>query len=499
MASRFPTSPAPAASFPSRKKPARLHPLEITLVGLSGAHLCFLPWALGTMHVWSQVLSFLLAGTCFAIALVPRTHIGEYSRDGRSYRYLPVRRLLKFPGFWLGLILLAYVFVQAVNPAWRYMREGDAWWMERIDHVAWLPASADAPFAISNPWRALLVWSSAWMTACALWIGLTRRAMLRGLLSLLVLNATLLAIVGILQHVAGNGKILWFIEPSTHYAVATFLYKNHAGAYFNLLLATALAVAAWHQRHSERHFERASPAPVFVVCAVLLALIVALSFSRASTLLMLLFGAVSIVMGVLHLLRSARRPNLPLVAAIAVCLAGLVWLSARQLQLARAADKFQQLFQSDRVASIESRQIAAQATWEMAQAQPVTGWGAGCFRFLFPLFQQNHPAIYQPAWDPGRMFYYEHAHNDYLQFLAELGIVGSLPLILLLGAGVFAWCRRRAWKNSPALLLSLGLALLLAHCWIDFHLQNPAILLTASALAVVLVRWIDLESKRRNP
>jgi len=29
------------------------------------------------MHVWSQVLSFLLAGTCFAIALVPRELVSQ--------------------------------------------------------------------------------------------------------------------------------------------------------------------------------------------------------------------------------------------------------------------------------------------------------------------------------------------------------------------------------------------------------------------------------------
>jgi len=328
------------------------------------------------MHVWSQFVSFGLALTGFALALIPRTHTEEFSDDGRRYRYIPSRRLLAFPGFWLGLTVLLYAFVQALNPAWNYASSGGDWWMEEKNHIAWLPTSATAPFADSNPWRTLLIWSSAWMLTCSLWIGLTRRASIRTLLVILTLNATLLAVIGILQHVAGNGKILWFITPSTHYAVATFLYKNHAGAFFNLMLAAAAATATWYYRRSERRLERTSPAPLFTLCAVALALIVALSFSRAATVLMLGFVLISLILGATYMLRSARRPNVLLVGLLTASLTILGFVSARQLRLEQAADKFQQLFTTDRRESVEVRQLAAQATWDMASDQLATGWGA---------------------------------------------------------------------------------------------------------------------------
>jgi O-antigen ligase len=497
-----PTANTPAASavpsaFRTRKKSARHHPLEIALLVLIGAHLSFLPWALGTVHLWSQLVSLALSVAGFALSLVPRTHTEDFSRDGRQYRYLPARRLFAFPAFWIGLAFLLYVLIQALNPAWNYRNESGTWWMEPIAHISWLPRGAIAPLAESNPWRALLVWSSAWMLICSLWIGLTRRAALRLLLVILTLNATVLAIVGILQHAAGNGKILWLITPSTHYAVATFLYKNHAGAFFNLMLATAAATATWYFRRSERRQERTSPAPIFTFCAIALALIVALSFSRAATVLMLAFVGLCIVCGLLFLMRSPRRPSWIAVGLVAGSVAILGFISARQLNLGLAAEKFQQLFTTDRVASVELRQIAAQATREMAAEQPLTGWGAGCFRYLFPLYQQHHPEIYVPAWDQERMFYFEHAHNDYLEFLAELGFIGCAPLLALVALWVLALIRGRVWNNPSALLLVLGLLTLLAHCWIDFHLRCPAILLTACALAVVVTRWTDLESKRR--
>jgi O-antigen ligase len=198
------------------------------------------------------------------------------------------------------------------------------------------------------------------------------------------------------------------------------------------------------------------------------------------------------------MLRSARRPNLLLVSLLTASLTILAFVSARQLRLEEAADKFQKLFTTDRAWSVEARQLAAQATWDMAADQPVTGWGAGCYRFLFPLFQQNYPQIYQPSLFPDRSFHFEHAHNDYLEFLAELGFLGCAPLLLLLGFFTTKLLRSKPWQNPPLLFLAFGLLILLAHSWIDFHLQCPAILLTACALAAITGRWAELESRRRS-
>jgi O-antigen ligase len=494
-----PSSPPGAVSlFRSRKKSARLHPLEIALLILTAAHLCFLPWALGSMHLWSQIVSAGLAACGFILSLLPRTHAEEFSKDGSAYRYIPYRRLIAFPGFWLGLAVIAYVTVQALNPAWIYNRADGQWWMEPIQHITWLPAGATTPFADSNPWRSLMIWGSAWLLGCSLWIGLTRRASLRLLLVILTVNATVLALVGILQHVAGNGKILWFIQPSTTYSVSTFLYKNHAGAYFNLMLAATVAVATWYYRRAERRFERASPAPVFTACAVVLSLVVALSFSRAATILMLGFIGAVLFLGAFFMMRSARRPNLLLVGFITLSLTVLAFVSARQLRLEQAADKFQKLFTSERLYSIDTRELAAQATWEMASDRLATGWGAGGFRFLFPLYQQRHPIIYQPEWDTSRTYFFEHAHNEYLEFLAELGVIGCLPLLALFVLWMVRLIRRRVWQNPAMLILALGLLVLLAHCWVDFDLRCPAILMTACALAVIAIRGTTLDSKRRS-
>ena len=76
------------------------------------------------------------------------------------------------------------------------------------------------------------------------------------------------------------------------------------------------------------------------------------------------------------------------------------------------------------------------------------------------------------------------AHNDFLQYLIELGIVGFLPLLLSLGGVVWPMAKY-CWeaKSSSATLTELrllltgclaGLAALFLHSLVDFNLYVPA-------------------------
>ena len=173
-----------------------------------GAHLVFLPWALGTMRPWAQFISAGLAAVGMILALVPRRCTGERIAAG-PLRLRTWPKLIRFPIFWIGLALLGFVAAQGMNPAWIYRTDGENWWMEAIAHRAWLPAGVSAPFEKWNQWRLLLIYASAWLTVCAIWIAFTRRRTLRHLLVAVALNGTLLALFGVVQQQLGNGKIFW--------------------------------------------------------------------------------------------------------------------------------------------------------------------------------------------------------------------------------------------------------------------------------------------------
>ena len=151
-----------------------LHPLEKAVVWIAALQVCSLPWMLGSMRPWAQLIGFGLALLAFACSLLPRTYAGDYSRH-QAFTLYPWRKLIRWPLWWLGLLFFTYVLTQALNPAWEFVQKETTWVMRRIDHIAWLPTGMRTPFAMMNPWRQMMIWGAPFLLACALWIGLTRR------------------------------------------------------------------------------------------------------------------------------------------------------------------------------------------------------------------------------------------------------------------------------------------------------------------------------------
>ncbi|MCC5022499.1 MAG: hypothetical protein J6386_06750 [Candidatus Synoicihabitans palmerolidicus] len=94
-----------------------------------------------------------------------------------------------------------------------------------------------------NTWRQMMIWGAPFLLPCSLWIGITRRKSIITLLTALVVNATLLAIVGIVARFTAPAKVLWLVNGIKDYCFASFIYKNHAGSFFALAVGLALALA----------------------------------------------------------------------------------------------------------------------------------------------------------------------------------------------------------------------------------------------------------------
>jgi len=472
-----------------------LHRWEATLVGVTALHLCSLPWALGGMHAWSQLTSLALAVTGFFLAALPRTPAGTCHGDPGPL-YWPAARLLREPVFWAGLIFLGYITVQGFNPAWHFQSNTETWWLEPLDPVSWLPTGVDAPYARSNPWRVLTVFGSLLCLVASMWVGFTRRKSFHTLFTVLVLNAGLLAMFGLVQRLSGTPLIFWRYVSSNDKFVASFIYPNHGGPYFYLLTSVALGLAWWHAQRSRQQLDNSGPAAVFVFIAACCGLLVVFSSSRMSVILLLaliLFLGVSLVFKLRRRTGPVRhRPELlPLVLIIvAIVSIGLVTLQTDKLR-----ERFSDLFANPTVAVLD-RTLPRQAAEEMFQDRWVYGWGAGCFRYCFPKYTRKYPTIHYFPHGPRR--YWEHAHNDLIEFPVELGVVGLLPIAGIFGGCAWRLYRRRVWRNVVSLSLVLGCALITVHAWVDFVFQNPAILLTWSVLLAGALRWTELDQPGRR-
>ncbi|TVR52285.1 MAG: O-antigen ligase family protein [Puniceicoccaceae bacterium] len=472
-----------------------LDPRESTLVWMMAVTLVFLPWALGTMHAWSQLTGFVLALLCLVVAAVPREE-PDYG-PGRRRPAWRWRLLLRFPVFWAGLVVLGYVLVQTLNPAWVFRLDGEAgvWWMEQVERVGWLPAGVEAPFGRYGGHRVLLILGTAWMLVCALRMGFTRRKSFVILLWVLALNGLLLAGLGLAQITSGTDRIFWIYEPSNPRFVASFIYKNHAAAYFNLALAVALGMAVHHFFEARRRLKRSDPSGFFILMGIVIGLLVVLSLSRMGTILaaFLLLSFLACMFYGLFLSRTAGVHKAMALVLLVVAV-GLGAFGASRLDLGAVVDRFETLSVDIDDRSTTMRLKAYEGSLRMIQDRWIFGWGAGSFRYLYPLYQDRE---FERTYFE-RPLYWEFAHSDLLQFPLEYGVLGCLPLLFICGYWIWVFFRWGGYRRPLGAFIGLGLLATVVHNAVDFQFQNPAVLATWSVLLATIGLMARLERSVRR-
>lgn len=99
--------------------------------------------------------------------------------------------------------------------------------------------------------------------------------------------------------------------------------------------------------------------------------------------------------------------------------------------------------------SVNEREWYREAAWKMFKTHPVFGVGLGNYGYLY-----NE---YRPAAAP-KVEYYARAHNQYLEILAEMGVVGFAAfLFVLLSLFAIVWKVLKKGKNNSLRIYTVGL------------------------------------------
>jgi O-antigen ligase len=107
-------------------------------------------------------------------------------------------------------------------------------------------------------------------------------------------------------------------------------------------------------------------------------------------------------------------------------------------------------------------------TLRMFRDKPVLGWGLSTFPTVYPQFRSFYTNFFVNA-----------AHNDYLQLLSEMGVLGFATMIWFLVV-LYRHALRKIgnWMSDVSgavtLACTLGLSGILIHSLLDFNLQIPA-------------------------
>jgi len=115
---------------------------------------------------------------------------------------------------------------------------------------------------------------------------------------------------------------------------------------------------------------------------------------------------------------------------------------------------------------------------------PLTGTGAGSFYSVFPMY--NTGVL--------EFGFFKHAHNDYLEFTTDLGLVAlallAFCVLLSLWQGFRSQFERRdRLLQGMGFASTMAIAALLIHSFTDFNLHIPAN--AATFMVVMVLAWVS--------
>lgn len=326
--------------------------------------------------------------------------------------------------------------------------------------------------------------------------------------------------LGIVQHVAGNGKFFWFYQhpysTTTDAVKGCFSNRNHFADYLALGIGPLLwwtlggnfAFAGKAKGGVSRGLsatsagtrwnfggKSATPGPFAShpqegqwLRVVLLGMVLfagLLSLSRAGNVVLAL--ALMITAAALYRGRILRPHAFGLLGFAVVVTAAALAIFGRD----RVGERLDDLtaLSWETLDRQESRTTVWQNTWRAAKDFPLLGSGAGSFRFVQTLYEGPRSHAH----------YYSHAEQSYLQVLLETGWPG---LGLLLCGWVLIFLRAgRAARRGPnprhriaAVAASAGLAAHALHGLVDFVFYVPGLTVTAVTLAACVWRLADLRT-----
>jgi len=460
-------------------------PLETAVLAHTGIYAIGATWAFGGNAGF--VRPYLGAWGTLGILL---TIWGLFSSDGSDRR----PRLLR--SLWPVLAFNALTLVACFKVGFRPIHSGTELIYLPRQVPFWMPSSALPKLAIDGLW----LFDGIYFSAFNLSFAIKTRARLRRLLVIMLVNTLVLAVFGTVQKlVHADGLYFGRVHSPQPYFFASFIYDNHWGAYIILVTGVCLGLM-WHyaDRADERGFFHS---PAFGAAVGLLFLFITVPLSGARTCSALLAGFLTVAL-IRWLYRQQRRQTeagvnggvgrwAPLFVMISVLLgAAATWYVAEETITQRAAKTVVQVQEFKQLHGLGSRSVLYRATWKMASDRLMFGWGMGSFPTVFQMY--NNEEINRQDLLP---HFYHDAHSDWLQAMAEHGLIGAALLgccalvpLLRMGAA--------AWSNRLSRYCFAGCTVVLLYAWMEFPFGNYAVALTWYLLFFAAARYGILTPQR---
>jgi len=287
----------------------------------------------------------------------------------------------------------------------------------------------------------------------------------------------LIILAGLFQAMYGALEILFDVEtswvfqlPVKQNATGTFVYKNHFANFLMLCLSAGvgyLVITLLTSKQSAgAHQKLRNALSMFLngkafVRIALAIMVIALVMSRSRMGNTAFFLSMTIV-GLLSLVLIKQRTKGLTLLIVSMFIVDMLILSA-WFGLDKVKDRIEQTSLSS-----ETRDEVVIDSIPLLQDFALTGSGLGTYYTAFP--QYTGDDVYS---------FYDHAHNDYLQFAIELGLPATflifmMPLLALWQCVKVLKNRRSSIARGAAFGVLMSIVGMAIHISVDFPLQAPA-------------------------
>src|SRR5262249_31521363 len=314
---------------------------------------------------------------------------------------------------------------------------------------------------------------------------------MRTLADFLIVYGFAMAVFALVQHFTWDGRFYW-IRPS-HVSASPFgpfANHNHFAGYMEMIVPLPIALMLTRSVSAERRIFYCFAAAIMCIATVA-------SLSRGGVLSLACGLAFVLLLTVrqrrksrleTHSRSTGKAPSraaafsstlLPVTLLTVVIALGVFWIGTEQL-----------VHRATQSRSSEQQSFSATRGWiwrdtlAMIAANPVLGVGLGAYGAAFPVYSKSDGSLRVPQ-----------SHNDYLQVVADCGIVGGAIaawFLILLFKALFRGIHSPAGPDPASRSVS-GLALgfgggifaILFHSLFDFNLQIPSNALLFLVLSAV--------------
>jgi len=277
----------------------------------------------------------------------------------------------------------------------------------------------------------------------------------------------LIAMLGIVQFFSWNGKIYWVRAIQVGAPFGPYVNRNHFVGLMEMTFMISMGMAL------SRGIDKAWKV-LLVFFTVVMAVGSLMALSRG--------GIICMAVGVLLFMylvgwrQGVKRSFLMVVLVAFVSLGLLVYFGVDPL--------VQRIFEARKLtqeASFMDRLYIARDTLSIVQEHPYMGTGLGTFALVSPIYMSFY-----------RKYLFDKAHNDYLQLLSEVGLIGfffAVWWIVGLVRIFFKIAREKSRRISAFRTAAFcGCISILVHSTVDFNLQIPANALFFAVLAALVIR-----------